>query len=141
MKQHSTASGGASGWALLAALLGGVSGTGLRLAIDTVLPHTGTEFPLGTLVINIVGAFALGLLVARHWSGAPEWVKAGLGPGLLGSFTTFSAVMVTLVTQTASGEWMLAATYLVLSLSLGLGAAALGLRVGRVATPIDWVDE
>lgn len=126
---------------LLAALLGGVCGTGLRILIDAVMPHTDAEFPLGTLILNVVGAFILGLLVARLWSGAPEWLKVGLGTGLLGSFTTFSALMVSLVAQTASGLWMLAAAYLVLSLALGLGAAALGLRVGRVATPIDWVDE
>ncbi len=126
---------------LAAALIGGVCGTGLRLLIDTLLPHSNTEFPLGTLIINVVGAFALGLLVARAWSRAPEWLKAGLGVGLLGSFTTFSAVMVSLVIQTATGLWMMAAAYLLLSLGLGFAAAALGLRVGRVSTPIDWVDE
>lgn len=116
-------------------------GTGLRLLVDTMLPHTNSEFPLSTLLINVVGAFVLGLLVARLWSGASDWLKAGLGAGLLGSFTTFSAVMVSLVAQAHSGFWMLAATYLVLSLGLGLAAAALGLRVGRVSTPIDWIDE
>lgn len=141
MTQRQTTPGSAPVWVLLAALLGGVCGTGLRVIIDTVLPHTDSEFPLGTLIINVVGAFVLGLLVARFWSGASEWLKAGLGAGLLGSFTTFSAVMVSLVAQTASGLWMMAAAYLVLSLVLGLGAAALGLRVARVATPIDWVDE
>lgn len=141
MTQPTTPPGSAPVWVLSAALLGGICGTGLRLIVDTVLPHTNSEFPLGTLTINIVGAFTLGVLVARFWSGAPEWLKAGLGVGLLGSFTTFSAVMVSLVAQTASGMWMLAAGYLILSLVLGLGTAALGLRVGRVATPIDWVDE
>lgn len=116
-------------------------GTGLRLLMDTMLPHTNAEFPLGTLLINVVGAFMLGLLIARLWSRASEWLKAGLGAGLLGSFTTFSAVTVSLVAQTSSGLWMLAAAYLVLSLGLGLAAAALGLRVGRVSTPIDWIDE
>lgn len=118
-----------------------MGGTGLRLLIDTLPPHTATEFPLGTLLVNIVGAFALGLIVARLWSRSPEWLKAGLGTGLLGSFTTFSAVMVSLVEHTTSGLWMMAAAYLALSLVLGFAAAALGLRVGRVATPIDWVDE
>lgn len=126
---------------IVAAFVGGVCGTGLRLLIDTLLPHTNTGFPLSTLITNVVGAFALGLLVARFWSKASEWLKAGMGAGLLGSFTTFSAVMVSLVAQTSTGLWFMAAAYLVLSLALGLTAAALGLRVGRVATPIDWVDE
>lgn len=116
-------------------------GTGLRLAIDTLLPHTAAEFPFSTLIVNVVGAFTLALIVARLWSRAPEWLKAGLGAGLLGSFTTFSAVMVSLVESTTSGLWMMAAVYLVLSLVLGFTAAAIGLRVGKVSTPIDWVDE
>lgn len=124
-----------------AALIGGICGTGLRLLLDTLLPHAATDFPFSTLITNVVGAFVLGLLIARFWSGAPEWLKAGLGVGLLGSFTTFSAVMVSIVAQTASGLWAVAVVYLALSLSLGFAAAALGLRVGRVATPIDWVDE
>ena len=128
-------------WAVFAALIGGICGTGLRLLIDTLLPHTATEFPLGTLIVNIVGAFTLALIVARLWSRAPEWLKAGLGAGLLGSFTTFSAVMVSLVEHTTSGLWAMAAVYLVLSLALGFAAAAIGLRVGRISTPIDWVDE
>lgn len=130
-----------AGVALCAALVGGVCGTGLRLLIDTLLPHSDADFPLGTLIINVVGAFALAVLVARFWATAPEWLKAGLGAGLLGSFTTFSAVMVSLVVHTTSGLWIIAASYLVLSLGLGLAAAALGLRIGRIATPIDWVDE
>lgn len=134
-------SGSAPGWVLFAALVGGVCGTGLRMLIDLAVPHTNSEFPLGTLLLNVVGAFVLGILVARLWSGASEWLKAGLGAGLLGSFTTFSALMVSLVAQTTSGLWMMAAAYLVLSLVLGLAAAALGLRAGRVSTPIDWVDE
>ena len=111
------------------------------MLIDTMLPHTDAQFPLGTLILNVVGAFVLALLIARFWSRASEWLKAGLGAGLLGSFTTFSALMVSLVAQSTTGLWMMAAVYLVLSLGLGLAAAALGLRVGRISTPIDWVDE
>lgn len=137
MKRHSAP----APLSLLAAFIGGACGTGLRLLVDTVLPHSDAEFPLGTLFVNVVGAFVLGLAVARLWSRAPEWLRAGLGAGLLGSFTTFSAVMVSLVAQTTAGMWWMAVAYLLLSLGLGLAAAAIGLRVGRVSTPIDWVDE
>ena len=70
---------------LLAVLLGGAVGTALRLAIDAALPHDDASFPLSTLIINCVGAFLLGALVSRVWESAPEWLKAALGPGLLGS--------------------------------------------------------
>ena len=118
---------------LAAVLVGGVVGTGLRLAIDAAVPHADTAFPLSTLIINTVGAFVLGALVARLWATAPSWLKAGLGAGLLGSFTTFSAFAVSLVSLTTAGEWMPALGYLALTLALGLGAAWLGLSLGRPA--------
>ena len=121
---------------LAAVLVGGVVGTGLRLTIDAAIPHTDTAFPLSTLIINTVGAFLLGALVARLWATAPSWLKAGLGAGLLGSFTTFSAFAVSLVSLTAAGEGMTALGYLGLTGVLGLGAAWLGLLLGR-PTPVN----
>lgn len=125
---------------LFAVLVGGMIGTGLRLLADSVIPHGNGDFPLSTLIVNVLGSFLLGLIIARFWSAAP-WLRAGLGTGLLGSFTTFSAVMVSVVALANTELWMLAIAYLVLSLVLGFAAAAIGLRVGRVSTSIDWVDE
>ncbi len=127
--------------AIAAALVGGALGTGARFLLETILPHSNSEFPLSTLLANVVGAFLLGLVVARLWSQLSDWMRVAAGTGFLGSFTTFSAVMVSLVAQTAEGLWWMAALYLVISLVLGFAAAAFGLRVGRVATPIDWTDE
>ena len=122
--------------------MGGAVGTGLRLGLDTAIPHADAAFPLSTLIINVVGALTLGALVARVWPSAPSWLRAGLGAGLLGSFTTFSALAVSLVALGAASEWALALLYLAASALLGLGAAALGLRLGRsTASPIDTVDE
>lgn len=126
---------------LLAVLLGGMLGTGLRLLADVLLPHDDTGFPVSTLLVNVIGSFALGLLVSRLWAHAPRWLKAGLGTGLIGSFTTFSSLMVSLAAQASLGLWLLAVCYLLLSLALGFAAAALGLRLGRLRPPIDWVDE
>jgi CrcB protein len=126
---------------LLAVLLGGLLGTGLRLAIDAALPHSDAAFPWSTLLINLVGSFALALLVARVWPTAPAWLRAGLGTGVLGSFTTFSALIVSLLTLTRAGMPLLALVYLLVSLALGLGAALLGLRTGSRSTPEMAVDE
>ncbi len=126
---------------LVAVLLGGVLGTGLRLLADTLIPHGDTGFPYSTLLVNVVGSFLLGLVVARFWTGAAPWMRAGIGTGVIGSFTTFSAVMVSLVAQGSNGLWLLAAVYFLLTFVVGLAAAALGLRMGRVTAPIDWVDE
>ncbi|MEO8261146.1 MAG: CrcB family protein [Pseudolysinimonas sp.] len=117
---------------MLAVLVGGLIGTGLRLGIDALLPHAPSDFPVSTLLINIVGSFALGALVARVWPQAPDWLRFGLGTGVLGSFTTFSAVMVSLVSMMQAP--LLDLAYLAASLVGGLGAAALGLRLGRFAS-------
>lgn len=115
---------------VVAVVVGGIAGTGLRILLDAALPHTDTTVPWSTLIINVVGSFALGLLVARVWPVAPAWLRAGLGAGLLGSFTTFSAFAVSLVTLTRAGLGWVAAVYLVVSVTAGLGAAGLGLRFG-----------
>ena len=127
---------------LLAVLVGGAVGTALRLGIDTVIPHGDADFPVSTLAINTLGAFVLGFLVSRVWLGATNWMRSGLGAGLLGSFTTFSALAVSLVSLTFAGFGMLALAYLVATLVLGLAAAALGLRLGSPrVTDVDLVDE
>lgn len=115
--------------------LGGVVGTGLRLLADAALPHAAHEFPTSTLIVNVVGALTLGVLVGEVWKrpGLPRWLRAGLGAGVLGSFTTYSAIMVSLVGMGSADALGLAAIYLAASLVLGFGAAALGLRIGSAA--------
>lgn len=126
---------------VLAVLLGGAVGTGLRLAIDVALPPGGADFPFGTLLVNVVGSFALALLVGRLWGSAPDWLKAGLGPGLLGSFTTFSALAVSAVELADAGAVLTAAVYVAASIGGGLAAALLGLRLGGRGVPPIEVDE
>jgi CrcB protein len=123
---------------ILAVLAGGTLGTGVRLGVDTLLPHGGAVFPLGTFLVNLAGSFALGMLISRVWPVAPEWLRAGLGPGLLGSFTTFSALALSAVELTASGIVTSAVVYVAASLVGGIAAAALGLRIGsrRAIPPI-----
>jgi fluoride exporter len=115
---------------ILAVFAGGMLGTAARWGIDLLLPHGGGAFPVGTLLVNLAGSFALGLLVARFWPVAPEWLRAGLGPGVLGSFTTFSALAVSAVELTASDAPATAVLYVAASLVGGIAAAALGIRLG-----------
>ena len=127
---------------LAAVIVGAIVGTGLRFGFDTVIPHTDDQFPLSTLLINVVGSFALGFLVARVWPTAAPWLKAGLGPGLLGSFTTFSAVAVSFVALSTHDRLWLAAVYLVVSVTLGFLGALAGIRLGGGRAPrIDAVNE
>lgn len=134
-----------AGWReFLAVAVGGMLGTGIRLLVDTTLPHEASGLPISTLLVNVVGAFVLGLLVSSIWTRprTPNWAKAGLGTGLLGSFTTFSALITSLLSDATQGLWWLALVYLLASLVLGFAAAALGLRIGhRLPSQPDLVDE
>ena len=126
---------------LLAVFVGGLIGTSLRLGIDALLPHADDGFPWSTFIINVTGSFVLGMLVGRAWPVAPEWLRFGLGTGLLGSFTTFSALVASAFLLTDSGEVVLAAAYVVLTLVAGLGAAFVGLRIGHRPAPEIGPDE
>lgn len=114
---------------LLAVFIGGVVGTGLRLATSQL--DADAAFPASTLVINVLGSFALGVLAAASWRWASLEVRAALGPGLLGSFTTFSAAAVGVVGLVETDEPGLALLYIAVTVVLGLAAAWLGLAAGR----------
>ncbi|GAA4480607.1 CrcB family protein [Microbacterium panaciterrae] len=113
---------------------GGVVGTAARLGLGLALPPaTGAAAGLGavpwaTLIANIVGAFLIGVLAARLPGSSA--VRVLLGTGALGGFTTYSAFAVGTVTLWQTQPW-LAAGYAVISVVLGIGAAALGLDLAR----------
>lgn len=82
--------------ALVAA--GGVAGSGLRLVVGAALPQSGA-LPVAVIVINLSGAFALGLLLEALRRPGPESrsrraARLGVGTGVLGGYTTYSAFAV-----------------------------------------------
>lgn len=125
---------------LVAVAVGGALGTGMRFALDLAFTTDDGLFPISTLIANIVGSFVLAVVVAELWTPSPPWARAGLGAGLLGSFTTFSALAIAAVHLIGTDQWMLALIYVAATMVLGLAAAALGLRLG-VARPPDLVNE
>ena len=87
-----------------------------------------TAFPWATLTVNVVGSLAMGLLagwLARHGQGGEQW-RLFLGVGVLGGFTTFSAFSLETLSLARSGEWLAAATNIVLSVMVCLAAVWLG---------------
>ena len=119
---------------VLAVFVGGAVGTLARLALGLGFAP---ETFMSPWIINIVGSFVLGLLVSALWTrdATPEWLKAGLGTGLLGGFTTFSAITLALaggIVQPGSGAVMITTVFVVfaLDLLLGLVAAWFGLALG-----------
>lgn len=120
--------------AWLAVAVGGLAGTELRYGLGLAFPETVGEMPWTTLGINVAGSFVLAALTTV-WMARPQtafWLRAGLGPGLLGSFTTFSAVVFSVDQLARASEHPAWIAYLGLSLLLGLGAAAGGWRTGRI---------
>lgn len=108
------------GRVLAVVAVGGVLGSLGRYGLGQAHPGLVT-----TLLINVVGSLLLGLLVGLRPAG--KWSRPFLGTGVLGGFTTMS----TFAVQTVGAQFWTAMAYLAATLALGLGAAALGLRVGR----------
>ncbi len=123
-----------AGRAWLAVAAGGFLGTELRYGLGLAFPDLPGAVPWATLVINVGGSFILAALTTI-WIARPQtafWLRAGLGPGLLGSFTTFSAVVFSVDQLARAGEHMAWAAYLALSVLLGMAAAGLGWRFGKL---------
>lgn len=122
------------GWRAWAAVaIGALVGTELRYGLGLLFPEAAGTVPWTTLFINVCGSFILAALTTL-WIARPRtafWLRAGIGPGLLGSFTTFSAVVFSVDQQARSGHHLVWLIYLGLSLVLGLGAAAAGWKAGK----------
>lgn len=116
-------------WSLLPfiALAGGF-GAGLRYLIDlAVTRRTGARFPWGTLIVNVTGSFALGVVAGLTTDAT---VLAVVGSGLLGGYTTFSAVAATSAVMADEGRGVPAALNTFGTLAATIAAAALGLWLG-----------
>lgn len=120
---------------LLLVAVGGAVGTGLREALSLTFPPV-SGIPVTTGVINVVGAFVLGLLLEfLSGRGADAGRRRDLrlfaGTGVLGGFTTYSALATDTVLVGDAGRFVAAGSYAVGTLVLGLAASALGIALGR----------
>jgi len=133
-EERPKAAAGVPGWRVWAAVAaGGLIGTELRYGAGLAFPEAAGAVPWTTLAINVVGSFVLAALTTV-WIARPRtafWLRAGLGPGLLGSFTTFSALAFAVDQLIRGGFHTAWLAYLALSLVLGLGAAAAGWKSGK----------
>jgi CrcB protein len=114
-------------------MLGGT----LRYLVNLALPTQVGQIPWGTLAVNLAGAFVLALLLSgwvRRGHVAHPW-RPFLATGILGSFTTWSALMADTYGLYAEGVPLLATTYLVGSTALGIGAAGVGWWTAQRVVP------
>ncbi len=73
-----------------AVALGGAAGALLRHGVDVVAPVPPLGFPWPTLVVNTTGSAALAALLVVTAVQRRPVLRAFLGPGLLGGWTTLS---------------------------------------------------
>ena len=112
--------------------VGGFFGALCRYGINWAVPSV-RSWPLAIFCINVLGAFLLGfllegLLVRGKDVGGRRLLRLLLGTGFLGAFTTYSSLTVGAV-QLAQQHLLEALLYALLSICLGVAAAALGIRV------------
>ncbi len=101
-----------------------------------VLHHTFQyKFPYPTFIVNVLGCCLAGILVAvaeKQHLISPEARLFAL-TGVLGGFTTFSAFGVETIYLMKRGEYLTAATYVILSVFVGLAALWLATRLFKTA--------
>lgn len=115
---------------LLVALGSGVGGS-VRYLLGLVLQRPGVGFPVATLVINVAGSFALGLILRLGMDPATMTpaTRAFLTAGVCGGFTTFSTFSAESLALLEQGAWGRGAAYMVGSVVLSVGAAAVGYAI------------
>jgi fluoride exporter len=132
--------------------LGGAGGTVARDLLDgwaavlltpliMLFPSAGETilwFPIGTLLVNVVGALALGYLLEALTLRGRETVRRrkiriGIGTGVLGGFTTYSALALQTQQLLGNGLGWLALLYVVLTLAGGTAACLGGIAIAARA--------
>jgi CrcB protein len=113
---------------------GGTVGTGLRYVITVLVPPR-LGIPISVLAINVVGAFLLALLLellAEHgldigWS---RRLRLAVGTGVLGGFTTYSALATDTATLAVTQPGR-AVSYALATVLVGAIASATGIVLSR----------
>jgi CrcB protein len=117
-----------SAWVWLGvALLSGIGAVGRFLVHTLIDSRSRSAFPLGTFVVNMTGSLLLGLLTGLAVEGDALLLA---GTATLGSYTTFSTWMLEAHRLAEDGKIPVAAINILLSLVVGVGAAALGRAIG-----------
>lgn len=111
--------------ALAAVFAGGAVGTLARGALTAVMPApAATRWPWSTFTANIAGAFLIGYFTTRLLERLPlsSYRRPFLGTGVCGGFTTFSTMQIEILAMLKHHAYVLAASYVTASITLGLVA-------------------
>ncbi len=115
---------------IVAVGIGGATGTLFRHFVNiSVLDF---YFPIATVVENIFGSLLLGFLTGWFIYKIPkDWLKAGLGVGVCGGFTTMSTFASDSFFLSQNSSILSSIFYIVLSLFGGILAAVVGFALGE----------
>jgi CrcB protein len=115
--------------------LGGAIGATARWAVAEAVDRAGTPFaggtwPWATLFVNVVGCLLIGLAARNLARDTMAW--AFVVTGVLGGFTTFSALAVELNDFADAERLPMAVLYGAVTLAAGIGATFLAHRPAEV---------
>lgn len=125
---------------MLLLALGGGLGAVTRFVVDAFVARRNPfRVPLGTMLINITGSLVLGLLtgllVAASTGSSGATVRAVVGTGFCGGYTTFSTASVETVRLWVAEGRSTGVRYAATTLVGSLAAAAVGLGLGHLLVP------
>lgn len=113
-----------------AVVIGGFFGSMLRYGIGLILPNIDySSFPWATFFVNISGAFLLTYILFHPMiqSNFDQVVITGITTGLIGAYTTFSAITVEII-MLSKENFILAIIYIFSTLLFGLLSSFLGYK-------------
>lgn len=114
-------------------MAGGALGAAGRFLVGQWLArHAVSGFPWGTLAVNLAGSLAAGFLLGWLDERAPHYAlwRLFLMVGVLGGFTTYSALMVEVLLLAREPRPSIAAGYIGATLCGGLLLVWIGFRAG-----------
>jgi len=99
---------------LAAVTLGGALGTLARYSVDRGLPTATGHFPTATLLVNLSGSLLIGLVlpIALAQAAHRPLIRPFLITGILGGWTTYSALAADATTLFKSAHLLMAFAYL-----------------------------
>jgi CrcB protein len=108
-------------------MIGGTGSVARFFADGLVSSAAGQDFPFGTMVVNISGAVILGVLTGLALNDGAALLA---GTAAVGSYTTFSTWMLETQRLAEERQRRKVALNVIVSLVLGVAAAALGRLIG-----------
>jgi CrcB protein len=113
----------------LVAALGAALGSLARLQVSYwVQAPNETSFPWSTFIVNVIGALLIGVVASLPKIMNNETRRHFVVTGILGGFTTFSAIAVETL-QLASAP-LISITYVVATFAVGVAATHIGSLLG-----------